>query len=106
MAEKKKGPAENDSAELKPVVSIPTIDYFEKTYGRSMEGNDQKAVKVFAEYETKEKIRRLQNELIWIKEGRVPDTTLKAIIGGKRKARYQGYNQWASRMLLWLAAKR
>lgn len=112
MAEKKNNPGSTASSakagtpEDSTIVSVPTVDYFEKTYGRSMEGNDQKAVRVFREYETKEKIRRLQQELMWIKEKRVPDKTLKALIGDKRRSRYQGYDQWAARMLLWLAAKR
>ena len=107
MAEKKNvSGSSKDQDGSKPIVSVPTIDYFEKTYGRSLEGNDQKAIWVFREYETKEKIRRLQQELIWIKEGRVPDKTLKALIGEKRRSRYEGYDKWAARMLLWLVSKR
>ena len=107
MAEKKSGLGSSKEKDSEgPIVSVPTIDYFEKTYGRSLEGNDQKAVWVFREYETKEKIRRLQQELIWIKEGRVPDNTLKALIGAKRRSRYEGYDKWAARMLLWLVSKR
>lgn len=89
-----------------PVRSVPTIQYYEKTYGRSCEGNDQKAVKLFRTYESQEKVRRLQNELIMVKDRQVSEKILDNLIGKKRASRYQGYNVWAERLLIWLAEKR
>ena len=84
--------------------ALPTIDYFEKKYGRSMQ-NDQKAVKVFRDYESVEKLRRLQNELVYVKEQRVGERTCHFIIGPKRSAKHGGYSHWAQLMLLWIAQK-
>jgi hypothetical protein len=84
--------------------ALPTLDYFEKRYGRSMQ-NDQKAVKVFRDYESMEKLRRLQNELVYVKEQRVGERTCQFIIGRKRAAKHGSYSHWAQLMLLWIAQK-
>ena len=88
------------------ICSLPTLEDYDKSYGRSMDGNDQKAVVVFKTYETKEKVRRLQAELQWIKGGKVPADICDRIIGKKRQSKYRGYEHWAELMLLWLVAKR
>lgn len=85
---------------------IPTLDYFQKNYGRSMEGNDQKAVRVFRDYEPAEKVRRLQHELQQIKDEIVADAVMDGVVGKKRKQKYKTYAGWASLMLMWLAAKK
>lgn len=85
---------------------VPTLDYYERTYGRNCEGNDQKAVNIFRNFETKEKLRRLQMELLWIKEGRVAEQVCERVIGKKRRARHGSYLHWAELMLLWLVTKR
>ena len=68
---------------------LPTIKYYEKLYGISLGQNDQKAVSVFADYEPKEKLRRLQTELLWVKEGRATEAACDTIIGKKRKHRHR-----------------
>lgn len=97
-----KSPDEEEQAN-KGLASLPTLEYFQRTYSKSMEGADQKAVGVFKDYETAEKTRRLQNELMWIKDGKVSESTCNRIIGKKRKSKYQSYNRWAELMLIWLA---
>jgi len=83
---------------------LPTLEYFQKMYAKSMDGADQKAVKVFKDYESHEKTRRLQSELMWIKDGKVSDAACNRIIGKKRKSKYTSYQRWAELMLLWLAS--
>lgn len=90
----------------KAIVAIPTIDYYEKMYGRSLEGNDQKAIGIFKTYESQEKHRRLQHELQQIKEGVVSEKVLDAVVKVKRKMKHQGYNNWATKMLIWFAEKK
>jgi hypothetical protein len=90
----------------KKIVAIPTIDYYEKMYGRSLEGNDQKAIGIFKTYESQEKHRRLQHELQLIKEGSVSERVLDAIVKPKRKSKHQGYESWATKMLIWFAEKK
>lgn len=85
---------------------IPTWAYYERTYGKSLEGNDQKAVRVFREYESPEKLRRFEQELLWIKNGLVAEEICDAQIGRKRKAKWGTYENWGAKMLLWLATKR
>ena len=103
---------EHEQAELPtesetPVVKlIPTVDYFQKNYGRSLEGNDPKAVRVFRDYEPRERLRRLQHELQLIKENKVSPDVLHAVVGKKRMHKYQGYDRWASLMLMWIVSKK
>lgn len=82
---------------------MPTLHYWHKTYGVSLGGQDQKAARVFRDYESQEKVRRLQTELMSIKDGRVADEILDVVLGKKRKSKYGGYEKWAALMLLWLA---
>ena len=97
----------DDNSNPSPVLTaaIPTINDWEKNYGRSCEGNDQKAVKLFREYESKEKFRRFQFELQLIKDGKVRENVLDDVLGRKRMQKFQGYDGWAKLVLLWLAAK-
>lgn len=88
----------------KGVGFLPTLEYFQKTYGSTMDGADQKAIGVFKSYESQEKLRRLQNELVWVKEGKASTAACDRVIGKKRKAKYRSYEHWAELMLLWLAA--
>jgi hypothetical protein len=88
------------------VNAIPTIDYWEKTYGKNCDGNDQKAAGFFKEYESAEKTRRFQTELILVKEKKVSVTVLNAKLGKKRGAKFDGFHNWASYMLIWLSQKK
>ena len=92
-----------DEPTEKSIGNVPTLSYWQKTYGSTMEGSDQKAVGVFKDYESHEKLRRLQSELGWIKDGKVGTTACDRVIGKKRKAKYGGYQRWAELMLLWIA---
>lgn len=87
----------------KYVRHIPTIHYWYKTYGVSLGGQDQKAVRAFQDYESLERCRRLQAELKNIKDGKVTDQILDIIIGKKRKMKYGSYEKWGGLMLLWMA---
>ena len=60
---------------------INAITGYMKTYGLTMEDDDQKAKRVYAQYESRENLMQLKNELIWIKEGRVAESTLEKIVG-------------------------
>lgn len=88
------------------VWSVPTIDYYRKTYANAMGGDDQKAVKVFRDYESQEKFRRLQSELMQVKNSKVRQKVLDRSVGKKRSSKYGSYEKWAGLMLLWLISKR
>lgn len=96
---------ETKKDENKPRAGIPTISYYLKSYAQSFEGNEDKALRVFKDYESKEKQRRLQAELHLIKNGKVAQTTLDAIVGKKRFHRHEGYDKWAHFMLMRLLSK-
>lgn len=83
---------------------LPTLEYFQRIYSKSMEGADQKAAIVFKNYESQEKLRRLQNELTWIKDGKVSSSACDRIVGKKRKSKHGTYERWAQLMLLWIAS--
>lgn len=69
------------------------------------EENDQKAVVAFKEFESREKLGRLRNELMWVKNDYVSDKVCGEIIGHRRRGKYQSYSKWASIMLQLLAKK-
>lgn len=90
-----------------PSISLlPTIQEYDRKYGISLEGNDQKAVRAFREFESREKLVRLRNELIWVKSEIVTEKACNWVIGKKRKAKHGSYKHWAELMLLWMLSKR
>ena len=102
MAELKK--TEKDGK--KEIVGIPMLKYFDLTYARGFDGDDQKAADTFKMFESKEKLQSLRLELQWLKEGRVSLKVCHNIIGKKRFSRYTSYEKWSSLMLQWLAIKK
>ena len=70
---------------------FPEINYYLKTYANSLEGNDQKGSKVFFQYESQERVRRLQRELIQIKEGKGSKRVCNDILGKKRENKHTSY---------------
>ncbi len=84
---------------------IPTIEYFQKMYGASFEGNDKKAVLCYRNYEPQEKLRRLQGELMAVKNGKVAPHVLERVIGKKRLQTNKTYEHWAGLMLQWITSK-
>ncbi len=85
---------------------IPTVEYYHKTYAVSCGGEDQRALRIFRDFEPKEKLRRLQFELQQIRDKKAHPRACEVIIGKKRKARYESYERWAQLMLLWLLSRR
>lgn len=83
------------------ITHVPTIAYFESNYGRST-ANDKKAVRFFREFESKERLRRLQQELTWLKNGMVTEKVCDSIVGKKRKGKHSTYERWAELMLRWI----
>ena len=88
------------------ISGVPTLLYYQRTYARSMGDNDQKAVGAFKQFESQEKLRRLQNELMLIKNNQVREEVLDSIAGKKRKSRHASYEHWAELMLLWIVSAR
>lgn len=84
---------------------IPTIRDFILTYANKFDSNDQKAVKVYKMYESAEKTRRLQGELMALKNGRIAKHVCDNAIGRTRPARHQSYEHWAELMLIWISQK-
>lgn len=97
---------EEQTKDSKPVILITTIDYFHKMYGRNCEGDDKKAVQLFANYESQEKLRRLQQELINVKNGKVTEKICDQVIGKKRARRHESYSHWAQVMLHWIVSRK
>lgn len=85
--------------------AIPTIDYMIKTYAGDSHSNEKKVVRVFLDFETREKLRQLRNELVLVKDGKVSTQLLDQIVGRIRKNRYQSYQEWAGLVLKLLAKK-
>ncbi len=95
-------PAGADQAEG-TITAVPTLRYYQKRYALSCANNDQKAIRMFKEYESVENVRRLQSELMWVSGGQVYSPVLDTILGKTRKVKHNGYNHWGKIMLVWLA---
>lgn len=75
--------------------AIPTVKYYQKTYANSLANNDQKAVKIFKEYEPRDKISRFKTELLAISQERVSPELCAQTVGPKRQGRFGSYSKWA-----------
>jgi len=85
-----------------PLTSIPMFEYYQKMYAKNMGNEDQKAVALFKQYESQEKLRRFQNELMNIKSSQVREATLDRVVGKARKGRWVSYEKFGGLMLLWI----
>ncbi len=94
----------DDEEELQELKFLPAIQDFQRRYAAST-GNDQKAVRLYREYEPKDRSNRVRNELMAIKKGRVPEKICDNIVGKKRSGKYGSYKHWAELMLLWFVSK-
>ena len=79
--------------------ALPTLQFYQKTYANSCGNNDAKAVKLFKEYESRDKVQRLRQELFAISKGRAAEPVCNRIIGLTRKGKYNGYEKWALNVL-------
>ncbi|MBL7661846.1 hypothetical protein JNK13_03735 [bacterium] len=94
---------EDDSQEKKPqVLVLPQMLHFLKTYAASSEVDLQRALSTYKMYESKEAVKRLQNELISIKASKVAPAVLDRVISKRRITRYGSYERFAELMILWL----
>ena len=103
--ESEEGQQEEQQEPKNYVVAIPTIEYFIKSYARGSSQDDQKAVRVFVEYESREKLTRLRNELSLVKKGQVSPGVCDRIIGPARKARFTTHEAWAGAVTMWSLKK-
>ena len=87
------------------ITNIPTVDYLIKNYAKSSNSEDQKASRIFLDFETREKLQRLRSELLHIKSGQVSQAVLDQTIGAARKVKYNSYENWAAVMLQYLLKK-
>lgn len=83
---------------------LPNLKYFINKYAKSTEGNDDKAIQLYAFYEGLEKKRALQNELSMIRSGGVALNALENLCGQRRKCPMGTYEKWALRMLMVLSS--
>ena len=88
----KEAPNESQPAILK---LLPAIQQYQKTYANSCGNNDAKAIKLFKEYESRDKLQRLRTELIAVSQGRAAEPVCNKLIGLTRKSKYNGYDKWA-----------
>ncbi len=87
----------------KKVSSLPSLEHMIKAYANHNDGNDQKAIDTFNMFETTEKMSRLKNELLWIRDGIVTEQTLERVLGLPRKIKFESYENWAKIMMIWIS---
>ena len=91
-ADNQPGGENNASTELK---ALPALLAYQKSYATSLGNNDAKAIKLFKEFESQEKIRRVKSELLAITQGRVADALCIQILGAGRRSRFGSFANWA-----------
>jgi len=99
---KRDEPKQEEQTELK---ALPGLQFYQKTYANSCGNNDAKAIKLFKEYESREKLQRLRQELIAVSKGRASELVCNKLIGLTRKNRCNGYDKWALMVLNMLNSK-
>lgn len=92
--------ANSKSDEQPKAISLPNLEYFEKTYGANFKTDEKRALQTFKDFESKERLMRLQRDLIAVKDNKVSEKVCDQIIGKEKIARYQSYSNWAKIMLL------
>jgi hypothetical protein len=98
-------PTSSSPDDEKQVKSLPILEGYMKGYARSCGNNDQKAAKLFTEYEPGDKVNRLKREVAQVVQGIVAEPTLVRVIGNARKAKYGGFEKWARMMTGFLNKK-
>ena len=78
---------------------LPAVQFYQRSYANSCANNDRKALKIYKEFESAEKKRKLNAELNALAQGRVPEQICAQICGPTRKGRYGSYERWAKMML-------
>ena len=78
-----------------PVKGLPNLDFYQKTYGKSCGNNDDRAGRVFKEYENNDRIKRVKAELIAISQSKVSPELCERIMGKTRKAKFGTWEKWA-----------
>lgn len=102
-------PIAEDSPEARPeypIKGIPTIDFYCKTYARSCGDNDQKAIRIFKEYENQDRVRKLRAELSGVTQSKVSPILLERILGKIRPVKSQSWEKWAQMMIASLNSAR
>lgn len=95
-------PDEGETTEKKdvfPLKAIPALDHFQRLYGKSCAGDDKKAVRLFKEFESSEKVKRMKGELIAISQNKASDELCGKYLGKMRKAKFGSWAKWAMMML-------
>ncbi|HMO16569.1 MAG TPA: hypothetical protein PKA63_02075 [Oligoflexia bacterium] len=83
------------------LVNFPNLSLYVKKYANSLGGNDQKAIKAYKFYETYDRLRALELELLAVKNEKASLHILRVILGDKREHQFGTWAEWAKRMLLW-----
>lgn len=95
-------PGQPESFQVK---ALPTLEKYQRLYGKTCDGNDRKAMKLFKEYESRESLQRLTRELHAISTMKVADELCERVVGKTKKAKFESYAKWA-RMMLGCASSR
>ena len=85
---------------------LPVIRYYMRRYGDSCSDDDKKAVDLFRQYESHEKLNRLRAELSALKKNKVHPSIIRPVFSGRRLARFSSHTRWAEVMLILLAQKK
>jgi hypothetical protein len=86
------GQAETSGTQLK---GLPALAAYQKSYANSLGNNDAKAIKLFKEFESEDKIRRIKSELLAISQGRAAEELCLRILGPVRRSKFGSYAAWA-----------
>lgn len=89
-----------------PVKGIPNLDFYRKTYAKSCGENDDKAARVFREFENQDRVRKVKGELIAISQSKVSPILCEKILGRSRPVKLGSWEKWALMMIAVIGSKR
>lgn len=81
---------------------FPQIKLWNSLYG-SAGSDDQRAIQIFMDCETREAHTSLRNELFAISSGNYDTKSLDLALGKERASRHGSYEAWGKLMLQWMA---
>ena len=87
--------AEHEEPSGTQLKGLPALAAYQKSYANSLGNNDAKAIKLFKEFESEDKIRRIKSELLAISQGRAAEELCLRILGPVRRSKFGSYAAWA-----------
>lgn len=85
--------------EFTPIRALPTYEIYKRLYSNTCGSNEKKAIALFKDYESGDRIRRLKSEMSAVQSGRVLDEDCIRMLGKNKQARFGSFQKYAQMLL-------